>query len=153
MWVVLDSGILLRTVHTADPLHPLVAAAVQELRNKGFEFFCAIQNVAEFWNVTTRPATARGGFGQSLAVAEQRLLALERWVTVLPETPASYAQWRRLIVQHGVSGVQVHDARLVALIRVEQIDALLTLNARDFTRYAGFTVLTPAQVVQPGSPP
>ena len=148
MATFIDTGVLLRFMHAADPLHAIVVAAVRKLRDGSPTFVCGIQNIAEFWNVTTRPATSRGGFGQSLAVAQQRVVALEQWVTILPETAASYAEWRRLIVQHKVAGVQVHDARLVAVMRAEGIRTLLTLNAKDFARYAGLTVLTPAQVVQ-----
>ncbi len=116
----------------------------------GHSFACGIQNLAEFWNVTTRPSTARGGFGITHAVAEQRLATLERLVTILTESVASYTEWRRLILQHAVSGVQVHDARLVAVMRVHSVTTLLTLNPRDFTRYPGLTILTPEQVVLPG---
>ena len=52
-----------------------------------------------------------------------------------------------------MSGVQVHDGRLVALIQVEQVPALLTLNARDFTRCPGLNILTPQQVLGPGGVP
>jgi hypothetical protein len=39
----------------------------------------------------------------------------------------------------GVSGIQVHDARMVAAMRVHGIANLLTLNAKDFRRYGGIT--------------
>jgi hypothetical protein len=48
-------------------------------------------------------------------------------------------------------GVQVHDARLVALMEVHGVTHLLTLNAADFARYPGVTALTPAAVI--ASPP
>jgi hypothetical protein len=38
------------------------------------------------------------------------------------------------------SGVQVHDARLVAAMLVHEVTYLLTLNKRDFMRYPGITV-------------
>jgi predicted nucleic acid-binding protein len=91
---------------------------------------------AEFWNVSTRPATARGGFGLTVAEAGRRLALIEKMVEFVTESPASYTEWRRPVVSHGMSGVQVHDARLVAVMRVERIDTLLTLNARDVARYS-----------------
>jgi predicted nucleic acid-binding protein len=41
-----------------------------------------------------------------------------------------------LVVAFSVSGVQVHDARLVAVMKVNSIDRILTLNTADFVRYA-----------------
>ncbi len=41
-----------------------------------------------------------------------------------------------MVVAFGVSGVQVHDARLVAVMKVNSIDRILTLNTADFVRYA-----------------
>lgn len=146
MKILLDTGVLLRIVHATDAQHPVVRSALDQLKVSGGTFFCGIQNVAEFWNVNTRPITARGGFGLTVAETRERLESIEGFLEVLPESRASYAEWRRLLVQHGVSGVQVHDARLAALIRVEQIDALLTLNARDFARFPWLNVLTPQGV-------
>lgn len=57
-----------------------------------------------------------------------------------------YLEWRRLVVAHSVSGVQVHDARLAAAMLVHRIPYLLTLNARDFARYPGITALHPSEV-------
>lgn len=47
---------------------------------------------------------------------------------------------------HAVSGVQVYDARLVAVMKVHDVTHLLTLNDRDFARYSGITVVHPSQV-------
>jgi hypothetical protein len=41
------------------------------------ELVMATQNLAEFWNVCTRPATARGGLGLSIAETDRRLSVLE----------------------------------------------------------------------------
>jgi hypothetical protein len=43
-----------------------------------------------------------------------------------------------------VSGVQVHDARIAAAMRVHGVTHLLTLNTGDFTRYPGITAVHPA---------
>jgi predicted nucleic acid-binding protein len=78
MVVLLDSGILLRLVNRADPEHATVRAALRLLKQRGNVLVMATQNVAEFWNVCTRPASARGGYGLSVAETAQRLRLLER---------------------------------------------------------------------------
>ena len=71
---------------------------------------------------------------------------IERVLTVLDETPAVYPEWRRLVVSHSVMGVQVHDARIVAVMNVHGVTHILTLNGADFTRYAGITCVAPDHV-------
>ncbi len=112
MRVLLDTGILLRVLHATDPRHAVIRAAINRLELDGHTVACGIQNIAEFWNVTTRPSTTRGGFGQSLQMAEQRLAVLERLVAVLAESVAFYAECRRLVVQHRVSACKFtpHDS-------------------------------------------
>ncbi len=71
---------------------------------------------------------------------------MERIFTFLPDTPDVHAEWRRLVVQIGVSGVQVHDARIAACLHVHGVTRLLTFNTKDFTRYSGFVAVDPAQI-------
>ena len=49
----------------------------------------------------------------------------------------------KIVVQYGVSGVQVHDARLAAAMYAHGIREILTLNGSDFTRFAGITAIDP----------
>lgn len=48
---------------------------------------------------------------------------LERFFTVLPETPALYPAWKHLLIANKVSGKPAHDARLVAAIQVHGLKA------------------------------
>src|SRR5262245_3682801 len=148
MFVLADTGILLRLVNRTDPLHPTVRASIRTLRTHAHSLVTASQNVSEFWNVCTRPASARGGYGLSVAETGKRLRRIERRATVLPDTPAAYPIWKQLVVTHGVMGVQVHDARLVALMTIQSVTHVLTLNAADFARYSGITAVSPVEILQ-----
>jgi predicted nucleic acid-binding protein len=152
MLVLLDSGILLRLVNRADPEHATIRAALRILKQRGDSLVTAPQNLAEFWNVCTRPASARGGYGLSVAQTTQRLRLLERLFQVLPETPASYPLWKQLVVAHGVMGVQVHDARLAALMEGQGVSHILTLNTADFARFSKIVAQSPAEVLRAVSP-
>lgn len=46
---------------------------------------------------------------------------LRAFVFTSPDTPQVYLEWRQLVVKHAVSGVQVHDARLVAGMKAHGI--------------------------------
>jgi hypothetical protein len=45
-----------------------------------------------------------------------------------------------------VSGKQVHDARIVALMQALGVTRLLTLNPSDFSRYPEITIIEPQDV-------
>ena len=147
MLVLLDTGILLRLFERLDPHHRDIQTAVKLLWNRGDVPAIVPQNAVEFWNVSTRPSTARGGYGQSVSNTLSRLNAIERICRVLPETPPIFAEWKRLVVAHTLTGVSVHDARIVAAMTVAQVNTILTLNAADFRRYSGIVVQTPADLV------
>jgi len=147
MPVLVDTNILLRVLDREDPLHESARSAVRAIKSRGEQNVTTLQNVAEFWNVCTRPVYARGGLGLTVEQAEKRLRMLERIFTVLPDLPGLYQCWRQLVVSRRVLGVQVHDAKLVAAMTLHGITQILTLNERDFSRYPGITVLAPDKLI------
>ena len=153
MLVLLDTGVLLRLFERLDPNYKTVQAAVKFLWARGDEPVIAAQNAVEFWNVSTRPASARGGYGQTVAKTRSRLAAIERICRVLPDTAATFAEWKRLVVAHSVTGVSVHDARIAAQMSVWHVRTILTLNPSDFHRYSGIVVQTPADLLASGLTP
>lgn len=56
---------------------------------------------------------------------------------LLPETPEILPTWRKLVHDYRVSGIQVHDARIVAAMMVHQVDQILSFDLDDFKRYIG----------------
>ena len=150
MAYLLDTNILLRLFAEDDPRHEEVKAAVNHLGRQGEPLHFALQNAAEFWNVATRPVD-RNGFGYTPSEADGLLDLAERVAPPFPDHPAMYSYWRRLVREAGVSGVQVHDARLVAWMQAHGVTHVLTMNPDDFARYtdiAGITVVEPAQVAR-----
>lgn len=112
---LVDTNVLLRTARRNDPQHRLVNAAVAKLASENTILHYTHQNIAEVWNAMTRPVS-RNGFGLAIEKAEREIRLLEAGATLLTDSEATYREWRDLIVRYGVSGVQVHDARLVATI-------------------------------------
>lgn len=153
MRVLADTNIILRLVAPADPQHGLVQQAVLALQGQGDDIVMAFQNVAEFWNICTRPAAARGGFGLTIAEADRRLGILETLFPLLDDTPAAYPIWRNWVVTLAVQGVQVHDTRLAALMQAHGVTHILSLNFADFRRFPGITPIDPATLVPPPPPP
>ena len=142
---LIDTNILLRISRQDDPQHKLVGTALKELNRQGSEACFSMQNIAEFWNVCTRPVD-RNGFGLSIAEANQRVEFIERTMTFLPDNEQVYSIWRRLTATNGVRGVQVHDAHLVAIMLAYGLTHVLTINQADFLRYAGILAVHPGQM-------
>jgi predicted nucleic acid-binding protein len=142
---LLDTNILLRLSLPGGPDDEVVVSAVGRLVAEEATLFYTLQNAAEFWNVCTRPRE-RNGLGLTLSETDRRLQLIERQFQLLPEVEATYAQWRRIVTECGVSGVQVHDARLAAAMNVNHVTHLLTLNPRDFNRFTGMTPVHPTDL-------
>jgi predicted nucleic acid-binding protein len=133
---LVDSNILLRISRRDDPDYRSVEGALERLLREDTELYYTHQNIAEFWNVWTRPAD-KNGFGLTGETAEREIAKFEGMMTFADDSATVYGRWRQLIRDYGVRGVQVHDARLVATMLVHDIPNLLTLNVADFERYAG----------------
>ena len=147
MIYLVDTNVLLRFADRPHPLHPTIRAAIRKLRTSGHRLRTTPQNFVEFWNVATRPLE-RNGFGLVPAKADQRLRLVERLFPLLPDSPAVYPEWRQLVVSFGVSGIQVHDARIVAAMNVHGVTHILTFNTKDFVRYRtrGIVAVDPTTV-------
>jgi predicted nucleic acid-binding protein len=141
----LDTNVLLRLSLSQDPLHSVIQTALRNLKADGVELCYTTQSLGEFWNVSTRPL-ARNGFDLPIAVVERHVRAIEESMTLLFEVPFVYQVWRRLLVEHAVRGVQVHDAHIAATLEVHDVKHLLTFNGSDFGRYDKLQAINPADV-------
>jgi predicted nucleic acid-binding protein len=143
---LLDTNILLRLIELAHPQHNEAKEALRILRQQNCVFYILLQNISEFWNVCTRPLD-KNGLGLAIAQVDLHLKRFERLFTILPETEEVYKNWRELVVNHSVSGVKVHDAKIVASMKAHGIQNLLTFNAKDFKRYIDIKAVQPKDVL------
>ena len=140
-----DTNILLRILQTEHPMHEVAEQAVRRLLAAGETLYYLPQNIREFWNVCTRPAE-RNGLGLPHAQVEAEVQRIESVFSLLEDGSAVYREWRRLVFQHSVTGVQVHDCYIVAAMSVHSVRHLLTFNTTDFARYPGITAVHPSAV-------
>jgi predicted nucleic acid-binding protein len=145
MSVLIDTNVLLRR---AQPKHPSNVTAIQsvaKLLALDTPVYFTPQNIAEFWNVATRPTESNGmALPRQIVLAE--LAAIEELLTLLPDSPGIYPEWKRIVTDYNVMGVKVFDARLVAVMNVYGVRSILTYNTADFARYTGLTILHPSDM-------
>lgn len=142
MSVLVDTNVLLRRTQPGHPSCEAAVNSVARLLAAGQTVCINPQNIAEFWNVATRPI-AFNGLGFSVALTLREVETIERLLTLLPDSPAVYGEWKQLVSTHNVIGSKVHDARLVAAMNVHGVRNVLTFNGSDFARY-DVTVLDPS---------
>lgn len=143
---LVDSNVLIRWVKRDDPMYPAIEAAIKRYAEL-IDVPCYVsQNLGEFWNVSTRPAD-KNGYGMSPERADLHARDVENAFGLLPDSQAVHTEWRRLLRDHRVSGVQVHDARLVASMYVHGVKRILTFNTKDFERYGDIEAIHPLQKV------
>jgi predicted nucleic acid-binding protein len=142
---LLDTNILLRLVDRASARHATALTAVARLLAAGHDLYLTAQNLIEFWAVATRPLAANGlGWDTARTLAEVN--ELRSRFPLLEDTPDIFPHWLDLVSAGAVSGKQVHDARLVAVMQAHSIAHLLTFNVEDFRRYAMITSVQPEDV-------
>lgn len=145
MSYLLDTNVLLRSVQPTHPAHNIAVNAIQMLLGQSATLYITSQNLIEFWAVATRPVAANG-LGWTVAETMQEIAELKNFFTLQPDTPVVFAEWEKLVAQYQVMGKQVHDARLVAVIKTYQIPFLLTFNIADFKRFTEIITIVPSSV-------
>ncbi len=135
---LVDTSLLLRLANPGDALFSVAANTVKELHRQSEILHIAPQNLVEFRGSATRPLEVNG-LGLSAAEAAAQTEGFEAIFPLLPETPDIFPTWKALVQAAGVTGKQVHDARLVAIYQVYGITHILTFNVRHFTRLVSFT--------------
>jgi len=145
MACLIDTGVLLRAFDADSADHLVVRQSIRQLLVRQERRVVAVQNLAEFWNVSTRPAD-KNGYGLSIDRVKRRMHWIEQLCEVVTEDSVSLRLWKDLLTTHSITGVAVHDARLVSVMLAHGISRVLTLNDRDFRRYSSIAVLTPDQL-------
>jgi len=69
---LVDTNILLRVTRQSDPQHRVIDTALAKLAFDQCRLYFTHQNIAELWNVMTRPV-GRNGFGLTAAAADQEV--------------------------------------------------------------------------------
>jgi len=138
-----DTNVLLRWVQPVDIEYSAAKLAVKHLESAGCDLYYTSQIFAEFCNLLTRPSRNNGS-GLTPTQAQERAIEIEAAIRILPDHPAIHRESRRILVIHNISGVQVHDARLAAAMRIHGVKQLLTFNTRDFARFPDLQAIHPA---------
>jgi predicted nucleic acid-binding protein len=145
MRILVDTNILLRAVQRSSHAGRVAANAIKKLHRHRHVLCLSPQNPIEFWCVCTRPIDVNG-LGLSVAGTDRYIKKLKLLFTIVHDSPQTFEKWHELVVRYSVVDAKVHDARLVAVMKVHGIASILTFNLKDFARYDGVTTIDPSTI-------
>jgi predicted nucleic acid-binding protein len=137
-----DTNVLVTASNPNDPSQSNAKYALDAFTG-GLSGCWSGQITREYVSSVTRPADVHG-LGWTPSQAWSAIEAFQTILKCLAETDDCLKQLQRLCLLHQVRGKQIHDANIVATMLAHGERQLLTLNARDFARYAAdIDIITP----------
>lgn len=131
---VVDTNVLLAATDEARPDHEAAQRVLNDWSASGVVLYSTGQVLREYLAVATRPASANGlGLPRQDAIANVR--ALRSRMHLLVEDLKVHERLLRLLEEFECGGKQIHDASIVATMLVHGIEAIVTINVNDFTRF------------------
>jgi predicted nucleic acid-binding protein len=128
-----DTNVLVDATDIKRPRHRAAVALLE--RRRGLVF--SAQVAREYLAVTTRPVEANG-LGMTLPDALANLAELRRVLRLLPEERALLPALLALLEEVPCHGSGIHDALVVATMRVHRVRRLVTSNPGHFERFSRF---------------
>lgn len=104
--------------------------------------FIGLQNLAEFWSVSTRPQE-HNGFGLDPEAASDLISAFRSEFNLLHESPTTVFVWQTLCKKYRVRGRRTHDMKLAALALSNNLKTIATYNTADFAAVEELHLLKP----------
>lgn len=143
-WLI-DTNVTLRLGDESAQVSEEAVAAVGCIAEIGDVLYVTPQVLMELWCAATRPVDVNGS-GWSLDEVSDYLNAVLSKYELLEGSPAVFENWRQLVQAHQRRGKQVHDARLVAVMKAHSVENLLTFNVEDFAAYDEIKAVHPRDV-------
>lgn len=130
-----DTNVLLTATDESRRQHADALRFLNAAGEEGRHLAASGQVLREYLVVATRPV-AVNGLGLSTADALSNVSAFLRLLVVCDESEKVSRQLRALVQRHGLRGKCIHDANVVATMKVHGIPKLVTQNAADFKAFA-----------------
>ena len=145
----IDTNVFVPARFEAAPAHAAARAALDRAVRAGAARRISRQVIREYLAAVTRLQTWSAPLPREKALAD--LSWMESAFEVLEDGPRVTERLAALCRETPVGGKQVHDANIVATKLAHGERRLLTLNIRDFRRFAAhIEILDPADTAQVG---
>jgi predicted nucleic acid-binding protein len=137
----LDTNVLVYATVAESPWHTVASQAIETRQDAGVELWISRQIIREYLATLTRPRTFPNPIPLSTLLVEVRLFNTR--FRIADENQAVTTYLLDVIEQIPSGGAQVHDANIVATMRVSGVSNLLTHNTADFARFSHLITVVP----------
>ena len=141
----MDSNVLLRAIFTGMNDHEACQSTLDRLIEAGYELWISHQVIREFCvnatldNTFARENAPKPHYDQVLNVVA--LLPVQ--FSIADEDTSVRTTFHQLMRDHRIIGKPLHDANIVATMRVNEISTLVTRNERHFRRFGQVNLIAP----------
>ena len=129
-----DSNILVYAHRADSPLHGVASETIRGLAEGAASWAIPWPCIAEFYAVVTHPRIYSPPSTPAQAVAQLRAWLGSPSLVLLAEPRDTWPIFERLLLDAGVVGPKVHDARIAAICLTHGVGSLLTAD-RDFAAF------------------
>ncbi len=140
--IAVDTNILVDAHREDSPFHEAACARVAELAEGPAVWAIPWPCVHEFLAIVTHPRVYAPPTPLARALDQVNAWLESPTLALLAESAAHWPTLRALLAGGRVAGPLVHDARVAALCRQHGVRELWSAD-RDFSRFAGLTVVNP----------
>jgi len=140
--IAVDTNILVYAHRRELPFYQAASTRLIELGQGAAAWAIPWPCLHEFLNVVTHPRVFTPPTPLERALDQIGIWRESPSLTLLSESPTHWATLRSLLLDGGIVGPRVHDARIMALCLQHGVRELWSLD-RDFSRFAGVRVVNP----------
>lgn len=140
--IAVDTNILVYAHREDSPFHAAAFRRVVELAEGQALWAIPWPCLHEFVAIATHPRIYAPPTPLTRALEQIDAWLESPTLALLAETASHWTTLRPMLESGRIAGPQVHDARIVALCRQHGVRQLWSAD-RDFTRFAGLTVVNP----------
>ena len=138
--VMLDTNVLLAATDEARAEHGNALRIINDWPGAATTLYTSGQILREYLAVATRPQ-GKNGLGLKTADALGNVRAIRERTTLLAEDAGVADRLLGLLDGVTCGGRQVHDANVVATMLAHGVEAVVTMNVDDFSRFGQFVSL------------
>ena len=141
----IDTNILLSASDVSRQNHTMAKEIFKTAMKKGIHLCFSGQIIREYIAVATRDVSGNG-LGMSPVEASANIDVFMGRMLLLEETEDTAQELLRLVKEHQLRGMRVHDANVAATMKSHAVTKLVTENVRDFLTFSGISAADPSGV-------
>jgi predicted nucleic acid-binding protein len=140
---LIDTNVFVYSLYQHYADHVAARALVDRANSENAGLCTAAQVLAEFFSTVTNPRRVSVPRTRDEAVDDISIILASPGLTLLPTPHDVIAGWSDLVRRYKVTGSDVFDAQIAAIMLASGVKKIFTFNESDFRRFDELDVLRP----------